>query len=70
MPEEIFLSKDTHVKTKKIEREVNTPADFTLRSITHLLIYQILKKHIRLQNKLTRDSFVNQESHILYTLFV
>ena len=29
MPEEIFLSKDTHIKTKKIEREVDTPADFT-----------------------------------------
>ncbi len=46
MPEEIFLSKDTHVKTKKIEREVNTPADFTSpEELYDDLIKEIKKYH-------------------------
>ena len=43
---EIFLSKDTHVKTKKIEREVNTPADFTSpEELYDDLIKEIKKYH-------------------------
>ena len=46
MPEEIFLSKDTHIKTKKIEREVDTPADFTSpEELYDDLVNEIKKYH-------------------------
>lgn len=76
MPEKIVLEQDKNIKTKEVERPVDTPADFTspevlyqdliteIKNIIRHRIYLILRKHIRSLTRHMKDRRESRVSHI------